>query len=67
MRTPLQLPLGKVNSTAPFVILSEDLQLISEHETGEAACEAIAKFFVRSGYKDAEIFVRTDCGWIDYQ
>jgi hypothetical protein len=65
MEEAIRLPIGAVRSKANFVVLDADLVLVSEHPTSEDACDALAKFFIRSNYADGLILQRTDGGWVE--
>jgi hypothetical protein len=64
MGNRVQLPLDRVYSCAPFIILDGDLHFLSEHDTREEACKALARYVSASG-DDALIMSRRDDDWAE--
>jgi hypothetical protein len=64
MGNGIYLPLDRVYSSASFVLLDGDLHFLSEHETREDVCRALATYVFESG-DDAVILTRRDNNWAE--
>lgn len=63
--TNIKPPLYSVRSTAPFVIV-QGFNLVSEHQTPEAAIKALARLFSETGDDDVKILRREGLYWSVY-